>query len=190
MHSSVTLLLLLSLGSWKLVFTDHLDCCLMWVHIGVTFECRLYLVQGANKLCGNAMAPQMSPKCQNFFGRKRLALPGKYWRKTVLRSRSLQLPENAIMGFFFPFLRPLHCFVWKCNVSSNVALMSKFCERKRLAGEILEEKYPSNARGTVLAFSVFWALGPFVRVSVRAFGPNLLSKRELWKVSYLKGVHN
>ena len=102
----------------------------------------------------------------------------------------MQLPENAIMGFFFPFLRPLHCFVWKCNASSNVSLMSKFCERKRLAGEILEEKYPSNARGTVLAFSVFWALGPFVRVSVRAFGPNLLSKRELWKVSYLKGVHN
>ena len=28
-HSSVTLLLLLSSGSWKLVFRDHLDCCLI-----------------------------------------------------------------------------------------------------------------------------------------------------------------
>ena len=51
--------------------------------------------------------------------------------------------------------------VWKCNVSSNVSLMSKFCaslEKKRFAGEILEKNYAlvlCNCRKMQ-----FWALFP------------------------------
>ena len=40
-------------------------------------------------------------------------------------------------------------------------------------------------------FRSFWSFGlwgPFVRVSVGAFGPNLLSKLELWKVSLRKHI--